>query len=85
MALAVDAVSVPHLLGVAAHCRLHVVGRVAGSDGMVLVSHRRPKERHDPVAHDLVDGTLVPVNGVHHAFEHRIEDGPRLFGITIRE
>ena len=72
MALAVDAVSVPHLLGVAAHCRLHVVGRVAGPHRMILVGDGRPEEGHDPVAHDLVHSALVAVHCFHHPFEHRV-------------
>ena len=47
---------------------------------MILVRNRRPKQCHNPVAHDLVDRALVPVHGLHHAFEHRIEDLPSLLG-----
>jgi hypothetical protein len=39
---------------------------------MVLVGDGRPEQRHDPVAHDLVDGTLVAMNGLHHPLEHRV-------------
>jgi hypothetical protein len=34
---------------------------------------RRAKQRHDPVAHHLVDGTFEAVNGLHHVFEDRIK------------
>jgi hypothetical protein len=37
---------------------------------------RGAEEGHDPVAHRLVDGTLVVVDGLHHAFEHGIEQLP---------
>jgi hypothetical protein len=50
---------------------------------MVLVRERRAEERHDAVAHDLVDGALVPVNGLHHAFEDRIEQLARLLGVAV--
>jgi hypothetical protein len=52
---------------------------------MILVSDRRPKERHDPVTHHLVHRPLVPVNGLHHQLEHRVEDFARLLRIAIRE
>ncbi len=46
---------------------------------------RRPEERHDAVAHHLVDRPLVAVDGLHHAFEDWVEKFPSLFGITVRE
>ena len=52
---------------------------------MVLVGERRPEQRHDPVAHHLVDGALVAVDRLHHAFEHRVEERPRLLGIAVGE
>ena len=84
MALAVDAVSVPHLLGVAAHCRLHVVGRVAGPHRVVLMGHRRAEEGHDAFPQDLVHRTLVAMYGVHHALNDRVENLPGLLGVAIR-
>ena len=50
---------------------------------MVLVGHRRAEERHDPVAHDLVDGALVAVDRLHHPLEDGIEKLPCLLGVTI--
>jgi hypothetical protein len=44
---------------------------------------RRPEQRHNPVAHHLVDGALVAVDGLHHAFEDGIEELARLFGIAV--
>ena len=50
---------------------------------MVLVSHGRAKEGHDPVAHHLVDGALVAVDGLHHVLDHRIKELPGLLGIAV--
>jgi hypothetical protein len=36
-----------------------------------------------PFTHHLVDGALVAMDGIHHAFEHRIENLARLFGIAV--
>ena len=52
---------------------------------MILVGERRAEQRHDAVAHHLVDRALVAMDGLHHPFEHRVEDAPRLFGIAVGE
>ena len=52
---------------------------------MVLMGERRAEQRHDPVAHHLVDGALVAVDGLHHPFEHGIEDLARFLGIAVGE
>ncbi len=52
---------------------------------MVLVGEGRPEQRHDAVAHDLVDGALVAVHRFHHPLEHRIEELARLFGVAVGE
>jgi hypothetical protein len=52
---------------------------------MVLVGERRPEQRHDPVAHHLVDCALVAVHRFHHVLERRVEQLPRLFGIAVGE
>src|SRR5439155_13448415 len=44
---------------------------------------RRTEERHDPVAHDLVDGALEAMDGRHHQLEDGIEDRARIFRIAI--
>jgi hypothetical protein len=64
---------------------LHPQRRVAGPHGMVLVGERRAEERHDPVAHDLVDRALVSVNGLHHVLKNRVQELPRLLGIAVGE
>jgi hypothetical protein len=50
---------------------------------MVLVGERRAEQRHDPVAHHLVDGAFVTVDGFHHPFEDWIENLSRLLGIAV--
>jgi hypothetical protein len=52
---------------------------------MVLVGERRAEQRHDPVAHHLVHGALVTVDGFHHLLEDLVEDAARLLGIAVRE
>ena len=52
---------------------------------MILVGERRAEQRHDPVAHHLVDRALVVMHRLHHAFEHGIEDLARLLGIAVGE
>jgi hypothetical protein len=47
------------------------------------VGDRRAKERHDAVAHHLVYGALVPVDGLHHVLEDRIKEFACLLGIAI--
>ncbi len=73
----------PERLGVAGHGLLHLERRVAGAHGVVLVGDRRAEQRHDPIAHDLVDGPLIPVDRLHHSLEHRIEELARLLGIAV--
>jgi hypothetical protein len=64
---------------------LHPEGGVAGPDRMIFVGDRCTEEGHDPVAHHLVDGALVAVNGLHHPLENRIEDLARLLRIAVSE
>ena len=46
---------------------------------------RRAEEGHDPVAHHLVHGALVVVDGLHHAFKDRVEELPGLLGVAVGE
>jgi len=81
-----DTASAPaHPLRILLHRLLHPERGVAGAHGVIFVGHRSAEERHNAVAHHLVHGALVPVDGLHHAFEHRVEDLPRLFGVAIGE
>ena len=50
---------------------------------MILVGQRGAEERHDPVAHHLVDGALVAMDGLHHALEDGVEELPRLLGVAV--
>jgi len=52
---------------------------------VVLVRERRAENRHDAVAHHLVHRALVPVNRIHHRFEHRIEQLAGVLWVPIRE
>jgi hypothetical protein len=72
-----------HLLRVLTHALLHSQGGVARAHGVLLVRDRRAEERHDAVAHHLVDGALVVVYGLDHALQHRVEQAPRVLGIAI--
>ena len=51
---------------------VHSQRRIAGPHGMILMGQRRAKQRHNAVAHHLVYGSLIPVHGLHHVFQHRI-------------
>ena len=74
-----------HLLGVRADRLLHPQRGVAGPHRVVLVGERRAEERHDPVAHHLVDGALVAVDGLHHPLEDGVEELARLLGVAVGE
>jgi hypothetical protein len=52
---------------------------------VVLVRQRRTEEGHDAVAHHLVHGALVVMHGLHHAFEHRIEELSGFLGVAVGE
>jgi hypothetical protein len=73
----------PYLVTVSAQRCLHRQGRIAGPYRMVLMGDRRPEQGHNAVAHDLVHGAFIAVHGLHHAFEHGVEELAGFFGITI--
>src|SRR5215510_13394624 len=52
---------------------------------MVFMGDGGAEQRHDAVAHDLVDRPLVAVHRCHHAFQHGIEELPGLLGITVSQ
>ena len=52
---------------------------------MVLVGYRCAKKGHDPVAHHLVDGAFVVMDGFHHPLEHGVKDLARFLGVTVGE
>jgi hypothetical protein len=78
-----DSLGALDLYGIGFHGLLHAQRRVARPDGMVFMRDRGPKQRHDPVAHDLVHRPLVAVHGRHHAFEHRVEEVAGLLGVAV--
>jgi len=73
----------PDLSGVAAYGLLHFQRRVAGAHRVVLVREGRAEQRHDAVAHHLIDGALVAVDRLHHAVEHWIEELPGFLRVTV--
>jgi hypothetical protein len=73
------------LLGVAPHRLLKAKRRVAAAQRVVFLRQRGAEERHDPVAHHLVDGAFVPVDGVHHELEDRVEQLPGLFRVSLHQ
>ena len=73
----------PNLFGIASDRPLHVEGRVARPHRVVLVGERRAEERHDAVAHHLVDRALVAVDGLYHALEDGVEELPGLLGVPV--
>ena len=78
-----DALGAAHLLGVAPDRLLHAERGVAGAHGVILVGERRAEERHDAVAHDLVDRALVAVDRLHHVLEDGVEELARLLRIAV--
>jgi hypothetical protein len=41
------------------------------------------EQRHNPIAHHLIDGPLIAVDRRHHAFQHRAEELAVLLGVAI--
>ena len=80
-----DALRAPELFGVASELLLHAQRGEAGADGVVLAGERCAEQRHDAVAHDLVDGAVVAVHRLHHPLDDGIEQLARLFRIAVRE
>src|SRR5688572_2645898 len=50
---------------------------------MILMGKRSAKERHDSIAHNLIDGSLKEVHGLHHVIDDWIEEFPRVLRVTI--
>jgi hypothetical protein len=78
-----DTVGASDAVGPGADGGVHVEGRVAGPHRVILVRQRRPEERHDPVAHDLVDRALVAVHGLDHPLQDRVEQLAGLFRVAV--
>src|SRR5262249_36678200 len=73
------------LLSVAVHSLLHAHGGIARAGGVILLGQRRAKERHYPVAHDLVHGACVAVNRLDHVLEHALKDVACVLQIARRQ
>jgi len=73
----------PDVLGVPLHRLLHAEGCVTCPHGVVLMGEWRAEEGHDPIAHDLVDGSLVVMDCFHHSLEHRVKDLARLCRVAV--
>ena len=73
----------PQFLGIPADGLLHVQGGIARPYRMVLMGQRCPEQRHDAVAHDLVDRTLIAVHSSHEALQHGVEEPSRLFRVAV--
>jgi hypothetical protein len=71
------------LVTVSADCRLHPERWVAGAHRVVFVRQRRPEQRHNPIAHHLIHGAFVPMDRLHHQFEHRVEELAGFLGVAV--
>jgi hypothetical protein len=74
-----------HALRVLADALLHAKRGVARSDRVLFVRDRRAEQRHDAVAHHLVDRALVVVHGFDHPLEHTVEQSARVLGVAVGE
>ena len=83
--LHVEALPPPDVFGVLRDGALHPQRRVAGAYRVILVGDRRAEQRHDPVAHHLVDGALEAMDGFHQALDDRVEQRARVLGIAVDE
>src|SRR5262245_38295475 len=57
-----DAMTAEDFVGMTSQAFVHAERRIAGPDSVILVSEWRSEQRHDPVAHDLVNRSFVPVH-----------------------
>ena len=81
--LHLDTMHAAHLVAVAVDGLLHGQRRIAGPHGVVFMRNRRPKQGHNAIAHDLVDGAFVAVHGRHHALQHWVEELARLLRVAV--
>jgi len=72
-----------HLVRVLLHALLHPERGIARPHCVVLVGQRRAEERHDAIAHDLVNRALVAVDRFDHMLENGIEELAGLLGVTV--
>ena len=81
--LDLNLVGLADLVGVCPDRLLHGQSRIAGPHRMIFVGNRRAKERHNAVAHDLVDGAFVAVYRLHQAFQHGIQELAGFLGVAV--
>jgi hypothetical protein len=79
------ALGAPHFFRVLLDRLLHPERGIARPYGVIFMGERRAEQRHDAVAHHLVDGTLVVMDRLHHPLEDGIENLARLFGVAVSE
>jgi hypothetical protein len=58
---------------------------VTRSDGVIFMGERPAKQRHDTVAHHLVDRALIMMDRLHHTLDHGVEKLAGLLGISVGE
>ena len=83
--LKIDTVSATRLVHVSLDRLLHAESRIAGPNSVLLMGERRAEERHDPIAHHLVDRSFVTVHGLHHPLQHGIEQLAGVFGVAVSQ
>ena len=44
---------------------------------------RRPKQRHNPITHDLIDRAFIAMDGGHHPLQHRVEELAGLLRVAV--
>jgi len=68
---------------VAPHLLLQAQRRVECPLRVILVRHRRAEQGEDAVASRLRYVAVVPVDGLHHQLQRRIDDGARVLGVEL--
>src|SRR5262249_42810294 len=81
--LHIRTVSAPRVIGVTLHRFLHPKRGIAGAYRVIFMRDWRPEERHDAIAHHLVYGPFVVVDGLNHQFENGIKSLSRVFGVPV--
>src|ERR1051326_2781834 len=72
----------PNLSGSSKRCLEHVERGVAGPDGVIFKSNRRPEARHDPIALLPAVSAIVP-NNVVHGVDGRFQNPASILRITV--
>src|SRR4030095_15782914 len=80
-----DATGALRLIDVTPDALLHPKRGVTRPHRVILVGQRGAEEGHDAVAHHLVHGALVAVDGLHHQLENGIQELVRLLRIAVGE